>query len=109
MVWALPKSKPSLREIAHLSWLRVVDPSLESPQFRIEMRYRQDEGPGQAIERLQGKKLTKSQEPCKMKSFNKLPLFAGVAELADAQDLGCSPSHFPTSLLSVSACVFIAR
>ncbi len=44
-----------------------------------------------------------------MKSFNKLALFAGVAELADAQDLGCSPSHFPTSLLSVSACVFIAR
>src|SRR6266849_10772275 len=35
-----------------------------------------------------GKKLTKSQEPCKMKPFNKLALFAGVAELADAQDLG---------------------
>src|SRR5258708_13323877 len=65
------------------------------------MRHWQDEGPGQAIERLQGKKLTKSQEPCKMKSFNKLALFAGVAELADAQNLGsCGRKAVQVQLLS---------
>src|SRR5713101_7228953 len=91
MVRALPEEKHLSAKLC-ICLLRVVEPSSKPSQFRIGMLYRQDEGPGQAIERLQGKKLTKSQEPCKMKSFNKLALFAGVAELADAQDLGTKSS-----------------